>query len=520
MPSIAPLRPWTVALRTWQEAAFHQFLAHSVPDFLLMATPGAGKTRFALRVAHRLLEDRIVRRLIVVCPTNHLRQQWADAAHQVGIQLDPRFDTAQGREAADYHGAVVTFQQVCSEPTPYRLAVRRVPTLAIFDELHHAADGKQWASALRKAFELAERRLALSGTPFRSDNLPIPFVTYRDNQSVADFRYGYAESLSDGVCRPVIFPSYEGEISWLSHGRHITARFQDGLQRQRRRERLKTALLQTTWLGPVLRDADAELERLRAAGDPSAGGLVVTMDQAHAADVARQLTALTGRPARVAVSDDPDASRTITRFAHSRDRWLVAVNMVSEGVDIPRLRVGVYTSNVLTEMYFRQVVGRLVRMQLELPPSQRAYLYIPGDPTLVEYALAIKAERDHVLLDEWHDAPQRTLFSERGANASETYLPLHAVAKVDARIGDDEAMQDEDINAEVRVPRHIHKEQLRMIHRNLVGRIARQAGLAHRVINSELIRRTGSRIESATIKDLEMRIRQLERWIDRGYDGR
>ncbi|HEX2055735.1 MAG TPA: DEAD/DEAH box helicase family protein, partial [Nitrospiraceae bacterium] len=391
------LIPWTSKLRDWQARAVSAVLSHRGPDFLATATPAAGKTRFALRVAHQYLADRAAARVLVICPTNHLRGQWAAAAGQVGIHLDPALTNEQACEARDYHGAVVTYQQVCLAPALFERGCRGRRTFVIFDELHHAGDGKDWGLALRQAFSQSVFRLALSGTPFRSDNNPIPFVRYEEGESRADFTYGYAQAIQEGVCRPILFPSYEGELTWLSDGREHRATFEDGLTFERQRERLKTALLQDGWLGSVIADAQAALSRLRKQEQPDAGGLIVAMNQDHARQVAHLVGRITGCRASVAVSDDPSASETIAAFTHhKKQQWLVAVNMVSEGVDIPRLRVGVYATNVLTEMYFRQVVGRFVRMQEGLPAPQRAWLYLPKDPTLVRHAKRIKAERDHV----------------------------------------------------------------------------------------------------------------------------
>lgn len=110
------LHPWTAPLREWQARAVSAVLTHPHPDFLATATPAAGKTRFALRIAHRYLTDRRATRVLVVCPTNHLRTQWSTAAGEVGLQLDPGLTNEQGIEARDYHGAVVTYQQVCLAP--------------------------------------------------------------------------------------------------------------------------------------------------------------------------------------------------------------------------------------------------------------------------------------------------------------------------------------------------------------------------------------------------------------------
>jgi hypothetical protein len=452
--------------------------------------------------------------------SNHLRTQWATAAGLVGIHLDPDLTNEQAIEARDYQGAVVTYQQVCLAPDVFRRACRNRPTLLIFDELHHAGEGKDWGSALLGAFEDAVFRLALSGTPFRSDNNPIPYVRYEQGESQADFTYGYAEAIRESVCRPILFPSYEGELAWLSEGREHRATFEDGLTFELQRERLKTALLQDSWLGPVITDAHAELRRLRKQEQPDAGGLIVAMNQDHARQVAELLGRITGSRAYVAISDDPSASKTIASFAqHKNQQWLVAVNMVSEGVDIPRLRVGVYATNVLTEMYFRQVVGRFVRMQEGLPKPQRAWLYLPKDATLVHYAKRIKAERDHVL-EEIMPSMQRTLFGTAATSLKE-YIPLHGVARMDALIGGDElelSGESKDVVAPS-VPLHDKKNELRDQHRSLVGVVARKAGIDHRRLNAELIKRTGGRVDQATVAQLIRRIALLEKWRDTGFDG-
>jgi len=515
------LPAWTVPLRDWQQRALSAVQSHETQDFLAMATPAAGKTRFALRVTHDCLTKRAATRVLVVCPTNHLRRQWAEAAGKIGLQLDPTLTNDQASEAPDYHGAVVTYQQVCLAPAIFQLACKRKKTLVILDELHHAGDGKNWGKALRTAFQPAAFRLILSGTPFRSDNNAIPFIRYERGESLADFAYGYTEAIHDHVCRPIVFPSYEGELTWLSDGREHTATFEDGLTFDRQRERLKTALLQETWLGSVITDAHTQLTCLRKQEQPNAGGLIVAMDQDHARWVAELVGRITGKKAVVAVSDDPAASRIIDSFSdHKTQQWLVAVNMVSEGVDIPRLRVGVYGTNVLTEMYFRQVVGRFVRMQDGVSKPQRAWLYLPKDPILVHYARQIKAERDHILEDIMPPG-QRDLFGRVTVSTNE-YMPLTAIAKMDTLIGEEEAMGERDAVGAGHAPVSLHeqKRDLRDLHRLLVGSIARKNGIDHRRLNAELIARTGSRVDAATAEQLQKRILLLEKWQERGYDGK
>lgn len=146
----------------------------------------------------------------------------------------------------------------------------------------------------------------------------------------------------------------------------------------------------------VLRRAHHRLTAIREHGHAEAGGLVVCMDQSHARGVAELLRRLTGTAPALALSDDPHATAVIADYAGGRKEWIVAVRQVSEGTDIPRLRVGIWATNTSTELFFRQVVGRLVRVIPGLP-EQDAYLYLPADPQLLGHARGLAEERSHAL---------------------------------------------------------------------------------------------------------------------------
>ena len=157
-------------------------------------------------------------------------------------------------------------------------------------------------------------------------------------------------------------------------------------------------------------------------------------------------------------------------------------------------------------------------MQEGLPRPQRAWLYLPKDATLVHYAKRIKAERDHVL-EEVMPSVQRTLFGTAATSLKE-YVPLNAVARMDALIGEEEAEPEGGKQSpEAAVSLHDRKTQLRDLHRGLVGTVARKTGIDHRRLNAELIKRTGGRVDQATVRQLERRIALLERWRDSGFDG-
>ncbi|HMQ55334.1 MAG TPA: DEAD/DEAH box helicase family protein [Anaerolineae bacterium] len=384
-------------LRAWQEEAlqaYHHALTHGITNLLWEATPGAGKTAVALQLcAH---QRRILGRhpIIIVVPTTHLKTQWARAALQAGLHLDSGFSSQHGL-APDYDGLVVTFQQVANRPKLYRRLSQNA--VVVLDEIHHAGDGLSWGEAMRLAFEPAQFVLALSGTAFRSDNNAIPFVTYQDDESAPDFVYDYGRAIEDGVCRSVAFFTYGGEVAWLEDEELIEANFSSELARSTAARRLRAALdPQSGWIQQVLLDAHSMLVETRHE-HPDAGGLLVAADQDHARQLARLLQELTDLKPTVVLSDDSKASGKIKRFAAGRSEWLVACNMVSEGVDIPRLRVGVYATTIVTKLYFRQFLGRIVRVTEQPAGVQVAYCYLPADVRLRAQAEQIERIQRHLI---------------------------------------------------------------------------------------------------------------------------
>ena len=404
-PAFPERAAWGTAgkLRAWQQAALTAYLARSesgTRDFLAVATPGAGKTTYALRLATELLEQGVVREVTVIAPTEHLKHQWADAAARVGIHLNPAFSNSTAVHSSEYDGVALTYAQVASRPDLHRRRTETTPTLVILDEIHHGGDTRSWGDAIREAFEPATRRLALTGTPFRSDTSPIPFVRYEmDEQGIlrssSDFTYGYAEALRDGVVRPVLFLAYGGAMRWRTKaGDEIAARLGEPLTKDQMAQAWRTALdPKGEWVPSVLAAADTRLTEVRR-HVPDAGGLVIASNQTQARAYARILESITGEKPTVVLSDDAGASARIEEYAASQARWMVAVRMVSEGVDVPRLCVGVYATSTSTPLFFAQAVGRFVRARRR---GETASVFLPSVPVILELASTMEAERDHAL---------------------------------------------------------------------------------------------------------------------------
>ncbi|GAA4112949.1 DEAD/DEAH box helicase [Enteractinococcus coprophilus] len=441
-PALPERAAWGTApkLRQWQQEALELYFEKPRKDFMTVATPGAGKTTFALRVAKMLHESGVISRITVVAPTEHLKSQWADSAARIGLAIDPNFKNSDGRHGSEYMGVALTYAQVASKPILHRNRTEAAKTLVILDEIHHGGDALSWGESIREAFEPAARRLSLTGTPFRSDDAQIPFVDYVDDgtgvlRSRADYTYGYGPALRDHVVRPVIFMAYSGQMRWqTSTGEVMEAQLGEAATKDMTANAWRTALNpKGEWIPAVLKAADLRLTEVRR-NVPDAGGLVIATDHEDARAYADTLERLSGEKVITVLSDDPTASSKIEEFSDGAQRWMVAVRMVSEGVDVPRLCVGVYATSTSTPMFFAQAVGRFVRSRRR---GETASVFLPSVPKLMELANEMEEERDHALeldtgvsVEDLEDAPEEDLMRE--ANREESASSSLSGAKFQA----------------------------------------------------------------------------------------
>lgn len=578
-PSFPARAPWGTAskLRAWQAEALDRYFETEPRDFLAAATPGAGKTTFALRLAVELRARRTIDRITVVAPTDHLKRQWADAAARVGIRLDPGFRNAHGRSARHYHGVAVTYAQVAVRPALHRELTLSGRTLVILDEVHHGGDTLSWGDAIREAFEPATRRLSLTGTPFRSDTAPIPFVHYEpDAQGIrvssTDYDYGYGRALQDGVVRPVLFMVYAGSMRWRTKaGDEMEARLGEDATKDIHSAAWRTALEPTgEWIPSVLQAADRRLTEVRHA-IPDAGGLVIATDQSMARAYAEILERVCGEKVTVVLSDEKEASARIEEFSEGTSRWMVAVRMVSEGVDVPRLCVGVYATSSSTPLFFAQAIGRFVRARRR---GETASVFLPNVPVLMSLAGELERQRDHALdrrsgddddpgLDDgllesanreekgsdglqdeftWqalgsdatfdrvvYDGTDFGTFAEPGSDEELDFIGLPGILEPDqvaellrhrqarqARRASDRrkhvaSAEEEPGHAEPVALYRTLKEQRSLLN-SLVGLYARQTGQAHSLVHADLRRACGGPdVAHATVTQLQSRIELLRK---------
>lgn len=563
----APAR--SITLRKWQHSALRQFLGAVAKekdieggrrDFLAVACPGAGKTTFALTAArHWLAGER--RPFVVVAPTRHLKTQWATAAERFGFHLEPDWEGREPTVPTDMHGIVVTYAQVATSARVLRTLA--AGGIVILDEIHHAGGDRSWGEGVEEAFADAGARLLLSGTPFRSDDSPIPYVTYTlgdHGDAVSDYEYDYGSALVDGgVVRPVFFPRFDGHMEWIgADGSLKEASFGDDLGQEDRSARLRTALdVDGDWLSTVLVKADERLRSIRRQS-PDAGGLVIAMDQEHARGISRLLERWTGETPSLAVSDDPRASQVIEEYAAGDGAWVIAVRMISEGVDIPRLRVAVHATTTVTPLFFRQAVGRIARWTPGRK-SQKAYYFVPDDVRLRHHAATIAEQRRHSIdkriandaqrdgsaLDDLSAAveieEQPSLFQALSSTAmdSDEDAPDGLSTRIDDGTDPNEDViveMDELAGEPVDLPpppalpgraadpkaalgdlrsKHARKKDLRQWNADKVLELVRSTGMDHRSVNAELNRRSQvDRVAEADEASLRRRLDTANAWLE------
>ena len=405
------------AARPWQVEAWRRYEALQKRDFLCCSCPGAGKTHWALTLARTLLDQHVIERVVIVAPFQNVRDQWVPKTEKGTIVHLTTVDNANGgvEDARDFEGCVVTYAQVAINPDLQRRGCAR-PTLVIFDEIHHAGDEQTWGAQVAYAFERAAYRVGLTGTPWRRPKSGrIPFVAYDDatGDIAPEYSYSYGQAVRDGVCRYIQFHVYDAQVQCveLETATAATSSLSDLSDPQDRSQAMNVILRSDgEWLRAILYEAHQRLLDVRRGNDdeppvPDAQGLVIADDQQHARDIARLLERITGEAPELIISDEPDAKAALDRFRAGSRKWAVAVGMVSEGVDVTPLYVGVYANRRTSPLLFRQIVGRFVRRREN--ETRDAMLFMPAIPDLMKHASDIENELNQVAAElEAEESPR------------------------------------------------------------------------------------------------------------------
>jgi len=376
------------SLRSWQSSCITKALEHFTvtPHFFCQATPGAGKTRMAAELACRLLEQDRIDLVMCFAPScqvvDGLRSTFATV---LGKRLDGQIGAV---------GAAFTYQAMEYRDERFWQLLDDYRVLVVFDEIHHCAGhdpllSNAWGQQiLHRIQDRAALTLALSGTPWRSDDKAIALARYSSPEGhlICDYRYGLRDAIADGVCRSPRIVLLDNRKVKLTEelGADSPVKLFPSIAKLLGESPVtyEELLRHDELIDQLLNIGCSKLNELRQT-KPNAAGLVVATDIEHAQQIARALDAR-GEVCRIVTNKTLDAQQVINTFRSSNCRWIVAVGMISEGTDIPRLQVCCYLSRIRTELHYRQVLGRVLRRTGE--SDDQAWLFMLAEPTLQGFA--------------------------------------------------------------------------------------------------------------------------------------
>lgn len=409
-------------LRPWQHEALKKALKWLLEDradrhFLINAAPGAGKTLAACAITKTLFDRGEIDRVIVIAPRTEVVSQWSDDFRWVTGRHMGKVTAKDGNINALGIDVCATWSAIQGLLPELQAICRSSRTLVICDEHHHAAVEAAWGTSADGAFADAAFVLVLTGTPIRSDGEQSVWLAYDDAGAIdhpdaGTYTLTYGVSVDLGYCRPVTFHRHEGRFTVdLDDGHSVQVSSHQPAQLPSKLARIpglqnaldfyrlaripqyksdNTTPLITGYQGTMLEWGSQKLTELRHRM-PSAGGLVIAPSIEVAEYMVELLEMIEGERPFLVHSQLPGPDSKIKAFRNTDKRWLVSVAMVSEGVDIKRLRVLVYLPNALTELAFRQAIGRVVRTSGPVDDT-RAYVVMPSFETFETYARQVEDE--------------------------------------------------------------------------------------------------------------------------------
>ncbi|WP_428819989.1 DEAD/DEAH box helicase [Microbulbifer sp. MCCC 1A16149] len=381
-------------LRKWQIECIEQCISNfskGEKHFLCLATPGAGKTTMASTLARKLLEENYIDMVMCFSPSV-----------VVAADFKAELEAKTGKTLNGLLGSIgfsVTYQSMLSLEPHFWSLLKRYRTLVIFDEIHHCAGtgvpgeptlANAWGSKVISNIQgEAAYTIALTGTPWRSDQLPIVLANYNRKSGLVkcDYSYGLTQAIKDNVCRLPQFTIIDNDNVGYIHDKTSTY-YQSFSELLNESNCSYQKLLESKDLIQYcLSKATKKLDSLRRKNE-FAGGLIVSTSVSHANQIHRILLDKFGENADIVTHKDIDAPKKIREFKHSDRKWIISVGMISEGTNIPRLQVCCHLTRVKTELYFRQILGRILRSHGK--HSEIGYMFVPAEPTLIEYANSVK----------------------------------------------------------------------------------------------------------------------------------
>lgn len=380
-------------LRKWQSECAEQAIEKyktGASHYFCQATPGAGKTTLASEIASRLLKANMIDFILCFAPSLSV----VDGIKKTFSQkLKCTFSGNLGSI-----GQSLTYQSLQFLSEEFWLSLKNYRIFVVFDEIHHCSgntpqNANTWGQQIiAKIQGFAKYTLAMSGTPWRTDLLPIVMARYADpdGKLCVDYQYTLKQAVEDKVCRaPQIVLIDNQELS-----------FDCEIRGQQRYSSIEAFLKETkASYQNIIHNAEAmkfilglgcqKLISIRKTS-PMAGGLVVAASVRHAHAIAKMLIENYQQSVSIVTYRDDEPLNEIEHFRKNNTEWIISVGMISEGTDIPRLQICCHLSSIKTELYFRQVLGRILRINNSI--NQEAWLYTFAEPSLITYAEEIEKD--------------------------------------------------------------------------------------------------------------------------------
>ncbi|WP_299010250.1 DEAD/DEAH box helicase family protein [uncultured Shewanella sp.] len=420
-------------LRAWQQACVENALRlyRSQKHFMCLATPGAGKTVMAAELAARLIKLNKVDFVLCFSPSSEVNES---IQRTFTHRLHKRFDGLIGAI-----GSVYTYQFMPSLTPEFWMLLKTHKVLVIMDEVHHLkgtdpSNANAWGEeVLLNIQENAAYTLALSGTPWRSDKAPIVLskFTEPDNTIHCDFIYGLQQAVKDNICRNPNIVLIDNDKIQIKND-EITDAFSSVSALLEHSPLSYHALItHPEIIRYILKQGISKLSEIRLSNS-QAGGLVVAASITHAKFILHMLTTELNQSACIVTSKLKQPTQIIASFRHSQIQWIVSVGMISEGTDIPRLQVCCHLSLIKTEMHYRQVLGRILRVNSN--KKQQAWLFTLAEKTLSAFAYRIQQDLPDAAVVIEQNASQELSINLETQEATPSLHPEHNQPSIDLHL--------------------------------------------------------------------------------------
>lgn len=459
-------------LREWQKFAKSECLKYYALGkkvWVQEAVTGAGKTTFAVETALDYYGSGEIDLIIVLTPSLATLKGWLDSFSQsLNATSGPNYPSDTQIWVSTYAG----YKSIIAELNECNRRIEGY--LLIADEYHHAEREACWGQAVTTLGHGAKNVLMLSGTPWKTKGT-IALVDEEvnregnpyygpDGKIVPDNSYKYSKDLSQGnadrATVPVHFtfvpsktedqknnkiytlpPDDDEEWNpkeWRNHanancdeplGKHVAIDKND--YKLKNSEVGRTLISEGfTWLNY----SRNQIKQSTGVDDLSIM-LVVCRNISEAKTVAAYIRNKYNVSTEVIVSEDSASTDRLERIriacrqcSYDRPDVIVSVGMISEGVDIPAIKVIVYMSAIITILYLMQLLGRSMRRILvngkyadPTPNRTLAYFVAPAHPYIMWFASQVEND----IAQAWKELEERgepVIFDDQQTKEAPLYV--------------------------------------------------------------------------------------------------